>query len=168
MEKCRQFCGDPANCIFVEVGCGTGDVLLGTAHKFCYNLGMDINKDFLEYCRKSTPHTVENKVEFVDGCVTQLADIVNAHTKVAPNTHPGQKKVVVCVNNTLGIFPEYIKEEAYRQMKEVVGEDGIIVVGFWNGKHFGEAVQHFYHLNPVLCGNAAKPPARLMWNMVPP
>ncbi len=153
VEKCQKFCGDPADCALIEVGCGTGDVLLGTASKFWYSMGMDINKDFLEYCRKVTPQSVEGKVEFIQGCVTQLSDIVNSHPKLEPSAHPSQRKVVVCVNNTIGIFPKAIKEKAYQQMKEVAGNDGIIVVGFWNGKHFGEALQHFYHMNPVLCGN---------------
>ncbi len=153
VEGCQKFCGDPADCALIEVGCGTGNVLLGIASKFCFNLGIDINKDFLGYARKVTPRSVERKVVFIRGCVTQLTDLLNSHSELAPSTHPSQRKVVVCVNNTIGIFPEPIKDKAYQQMKEVAGEDGIIVVGFWNGKHFGEALQHFYHLNPTLCGN---------------
>ncbi|CAM9843624.1 unnamed protein product [Scytosiphon promiscuus] len=37
-------------------------------------------------------------------------------------------------------------------MKELAGEDGIIIVGFWNGNKFGEALQYFYHKHPELCG----------------
>ncbi len=128
-------------------------MILGIASGFCFSLGMDINEKFVEYCRKVTPRSVEGKAEFIQGCVTHLSDIVKEHIERAPDAHPGQKKVVVCVNNTLGIFPDAIKADAYRQMHEVAGEDGIIIVGFWNGKHFGEGVQHFYNKNPVLCGN---------------
>eukprot|EP01084_Bolivina_argentea_P004233 8057_1 len=162
MEKCKQYCGNPADCIVVEVGCGTGDVILGIASEFCFSLGMDINEDFIEYCRDVTPRSVEVKAKFVQGCVTHLSDIVREHTERAPNTHPGQTKVVVCVNNTLGIFPDAIKDGAYRQMHEVAGEDGIIIVGFWNGKYFGEGIQHFYNKNPVLCGSLDG--ARINWD----
>lgn len=37
-------------------------------------------------------------------------------------------------------------------MKELAGEDGIIIIGFWNGNKFGEALQYFYHKHPELCG----------------
>ncbi len=153
VEKCNQYCGNPADCIVVEVGSGTGDVILGVASEFCFSLGMDINENFVEYCRKVTPQAMKGKVEFVQGCVTRLSDIVSDHTKRGPNTHPGQKKIVVCVNNTLGIFPDAIKTDAYQQMNKTAGEDGIIVVGFWNGMRFGEGLQHFYNKNPMLCGN---------------
>ena len=38
-------------------------------------------------------------------------------------------------------------------MKELAGEDGIIIIGFWNGNKFGEALQHFYNKHPELCGS---------------
>lgn len=38
------------------------------------------------------------------------------------------------------------------QMKELAGDHGIIIVGFWNGNKFGEALQYFYHRHPELCG----------------
>lgn len=37
-------------------------------------------------------------------------------------------------------------------MKELAGEDGIIIIGFWNGNKFGEALQYFYQKHPELCG----------------
>lgn len=38
------------------------------------------------------------------------------------------------------------------QMKELAGSDGIIIVGFWNGNKFGDALQNFYFKHPELCG----------------
>lgn len=38
-------------------------------------------------------------------------------------------------------------------MKELAGDQGIIIVGFWNGNKFGEALQYFYHKHPELCGS---------------
>ena len=38
-------------------------------------------------------------------------------------------------------------------MKELAGEDGIIIIGFWNGNKFGEALQYFYNKHPELCGS---------------
>lgn len=38
-------------------------------------------------------------------------------------------------------------------MKELAGDQGIIIVGFWNGNKFGEALQHFYSEHPELCGS---------------
>lgn len=63
-----------------------------------------------------------------------------------------RKKIVMCVGNTVGIMPPEVRKTVYQKMKEIAGEDGYMVVVFWNGNTFGDAVQNFYHKNPQLCG----------------
>jgi len=49
-------------------------------------------------------------------------------------------------------MPPEIRKNVYQQMKEMAGTNGYMVVVFWNGNRFGDAVQNFYHKNPQLCG----------------
>jgi len=49
-------------------------------------------------------------------------------------------------------MPSAIKPEIYKEMASVAGSTGVAVMVYWNGNSFGEAVQHFYHKNPQLCG----------------
>jgi len=58
----------------------------------------------------------------------------------------------MCVGNTIGIMPPEVRNNVYQQMKLLAGIDGYMVVVFWNGNRFGDAVQNFYHKNPQLCG----------------
>ena len=69
-----------------------------------------------------------------------------------PSWVEGTTKVVMCVGNTIGIMPAEVQAKVYVQMAEVAGRTGVAVMVFWNGNSFGEAVQHFYHKNPQLCG----------------
>ncbi|CAN0169276.1 unnamed protein product [Ectocarpus fasciculatus] len=145
------YCGPPARSFSVEVGCGTGDVILSLASDFKHSLGIDINDGFLTYALEQTPEELEDRISFCKGSATDLMDIVSAHPSIDNTSAP---TVVTCVNNTIGIFPDAIKARTYsQQMKELAGEDGIIIVGFWNGNKFGEALQYFYHKHPELCGS---------------
>ncbi|CAM9200241.1 unnamed protein product [Choristocarpus tenellus] len=143
------YCGAPSRCTHVEVGCGTGDVILSMARDFDQSIGVDINEEFLEYAKFQLPKNLENRVTFCAGSATDLVDLVNLHV---PSASQGNV-VVTCVNNTLGVFPEDIKPKTYQQMKDLAGERGIIVVGFWNGDKFGDALQHFYSVQSALCGS---------------
>merc|ERR1712066_456658 len=51
-----------------------------------------------------------------------------------------------------GIIPQEVKDKVYRQMLELAGPNGILIMAYWNGRYFGDAVQNFYHANPQLCG----------------
>ncbi|CAM9520699.1 unnamed protein product [Ectocarpus sp. 12 AP-2014] len=145
------YCGPPARSFSVEVGCGTGDVILSLASDFKHSLGIDINDGFLAYAQEQTPKELKDKISFCKGSATDLIDIVSAHPSIDNTSAP---TVVTCVNNTIGIFPDAIKARTYsQQMKELAGENGIIIVGFWNGNKFGEALQYFYHKHPELCGS---------------
>jgi SAM-dependent methyltransferase len=148
-RQCEARCGPVKNCNFIEVGSGTGDILLGVAGDFQHSLGVDINADFVEYSRRNTPNNVRHKVTFVEGSATDLDSLVQSEL---PSVRQSPA-VVACVNNTLGVFPDAIKPATYAQMKKVAGDGGLIVIGFWNGNKFGDALQHFYHEHPELCGS---------------
>ncbi len=49
-------------CCSVEVGCGTGDVILSLAADFKHSLGLDINDGFLAYAERQTPEELKEKV----------------------------------------------------------------------------------------------------------
>ena len=49
-------------------------------------------------------------------------------------------------------MPPHVRERVYTGMLKVSGRDGVFIVVYWNGNMFGNAVQHFYHKNPQLCG----------------
>lgn len=49
-------------CCSVEVGCGTGDVILSLAGDFKHSLGLDINDGFLSYAKEHTPERFKDKV----------------------------------------------------------------------------------------------------------
>ncbi|CAM9425892.1 unnamed protein product [Choristocarpus tenellus] len=142
------YCGPPSRCTHVEVGCGTGDVILSMAKDFGQSIGLDINQEFIEYAKFQLSKNLENRVTFCAGSAADLVDLVKMHVPSASQ----DKVVVTCVNNTFGVFPEDIKPKAYQQMKDLAGEQGIIVIVFWNGNSFGEALQHFYSAQPALCG----------------
>lgn len=46
----------------MEVGSGTGDVILSLASDFRYSVGLDINVGFLAYAEKNTPEHLKHKV----------------------------------------------------------------------------------------------------------
>eukprot|EP00043_Microstomoeca_roanoka_P009688 m.92257 g.92257 ORF g.92257 m.92257 type:complete len:637 (+) comp14660_c0_seq1:35-1945(+) len=140
--------GGRDNVCLVEVGCGTGDTLLPLSSHAKYCIGVDINEDFIKYCQ--TQNTSDN-VRFLCGDATKLPQLL-ASDKVKDWTSPPLKRLVICVGNTIGIIPEFLREAIYRNMAEVAGRDGMCVVVYWNGNCFGEAVQHFYYENPQLCG----------------
>lgn len=54
-------------CCSVEVGCGTGDVLLSLAADFKHSLGLDINDGFLAYAKNQTPEELKDKVRLMTG-----------------------------------------------------------------------------------------------------
>lgn len=49
----------------MEVGCGTGDVILSLAPDFKQSLGLDINDGFLAYASSQTPENLKHKVSLL-------------------------------------------------------------------------------------------------------
>lgn len=60
----------------VEVGCGTGDVILSLASDFQHSLGIDINDGFLAYAQEQTPKELKDKV-----CVRGVGDLRHCRYK---------------------------------------------------------------------------------------
>lgn len=133
----------------VEVGCGTGEFIRPIADHFRVAIGMDFNKQFIEFCNDNVPKGKEEKMQFIRGDACELVDLMS---REAPKHIWSDTKVVCCVGNTMGIIPDNLKEKVYRQMTELAGDDGVIVIVYWNAACFGDACQNFYHANPQLCG----------------
>jgi len=143
---CASGIGGASRCAVVEVGCGTGEAILGEVNDaFKYTVGMDFNQRFIDFCNEQK--TGENTM-FLTGDACGLGDLLAEN---CPDWMQ-HNKIVMCVGNTIGIMPDEIKETVYKEMAEVAGETGLAVIVFWNGNKFGDAVQHFYFANPQLCG----------------
>ena len=138
--------GGCGNCTLIEVGSGTGEALFPLNKTFKNIVGIEFNQDFVDYCNKQPETTANMKHIFGDAC----------HARKLLSEHcpewTSNPKVVCCLGNTIGIMPDEIKEEVFKEMAETAGDDGLAVMVWWNGNKFGDALQHFYHANPSLCG----------------
>eukprot|EP00992_Anisonema_acinus_P000938 TRINITY_DN10333_c0_g1_i1.p1 TRINITY_DN10333_c0_g1~~TRINITY_DN10333_c0_g1_i1.p1 ORF type:complete len:1063 (+),score=244.11 TRINITY_DN10333_c0_g1_i1:56-3244(+) len=144
----RQF-GGPEKVLLVEVGSGTGEALLPLYDHCKYAIGVDINPIFTDFCKESLPKEFSHKVEFIVGNAAHLGDLLE---RKKPEWLVNTNKVVFCVGNTIGIIPEELRPSIYKEMAALAGPSGVAVMGYWNGRYFGDAVQHFYAPNPQLCG----------------
>jgi len=133
----------------VEVGCGTGEFIRPIADHFRLAIGVDFNKNFIEFCNENIPNGKQDKMMFLNGDACELVDLMRSK---APKHIWSDTRIVACVGNTIGIIPPNLKERVYRQMTELAGEEGVIVIVYWNSRWFGDACQNFYHANPQLCG----------------
>merc|ERR1711935_820883 len=114
-----------------------------------YTLGMDFNPNFIEFCKDNVPDNVKSHVKHIVGDAGELNALLK---REVPDEWMNRSKVVICVGNTIGIMPQELKVKCYQEMAKMAGEDGYMVVVYWNGNKFGDAVQNFYHKNPQLCG----------------
>jgi len=137
--------------LLVEVGCGTGEALLPLMERARYTCGVDFNPHFVEFCRQNEPPEHRNRVSHIIGDAQELGTLLNNEL---PSTwvEEHRPKIVICVGNTIGIMPAEVRKNIYQQMKLLAGARGYMVVVYWNGNRFGDAVQNFYHKNPQLCG----------------
>jgi len=142
----------------VEVGCGTGEFVRSAAYDFRTVVGVDFNKEFIDFCKEHTVPRNSTKSHYLQGDACQLYDLLKAEFPKIPT--PGSRgiefwddtRVVACVGNTIGIIPEELRLSVYEQMAEVAGSDGVLVMVYWNARWFGDACLNFYHANPKLCG----------------
>lgn len=144
--------------LLVEVGCGTGEALVplfthadGNTPRAAYTCGMDFNPHFIKYCREQVAEEDQANVRHLVGDAQELITLINEELPSEWKVQ-SRPKVVICVGNTVGIMPPDIRKNVYQQMKDLAGVDGYVVVVYWNGNRFGDAVQNFYHKNPKLCG----------------
>jgi len=132
-----------------EVGCGTGEFIRPLADQFRTTIGMDFNANFIQFCNEHIPAGYENKMRYICGDACELVELMK---EKAPPSFQTDTKIVCCVGNTMGIIPPEMKRRVYKQMAELAGPDGVMVIVYWNSKCFGDACQNFYFANPQLCG----------------
>jgi len=133
----------------VEVGCGTGEFIRPIADHFRLAIGLDFNQNFIDFCNDNIPKGKEHKQQYVCG---DACNLVNVMKETAPKHIWSDTRIVTCVGNTIGIIPNDLKAQVYKQMTALAGEEGVIVIVYWNARSFGDACQNFYHANPQLCG----------------
>merc|ERR1719362_289361 len=112
---------------------------------------MDFNPLFIDFCKENVPSECKDRVRHIVGDAQELVSLLKSEL---PESwmEEGRPKIVICVGNTVGIMPAEVRKNAYQQMKKLAGPDGYMVIIYWNGNRFGDAVQNFYHKNPQLCG----------------
>jgi len=143
---------------FLEVGCGTGEFVRAVKDDFRTAVGVDFNKEFIDYCKEHTEERDAKRVRYVEGDATRLNDLMRE--QFSPIAQAGSRgvefwddaRIVACVGNTIGIIPQDLRPQVYEQMAELAGKDGVLVMVYWNAKWFGDACLNFYHANPKLCG----------------
>jgi SAM-dependent methyltransferase len=133
----------------IEVGCGTGEFIRPIADHFRLSIGMDFNKNFIEFCNENIPKGKEEKMHYYEGDACELVQLMKDK---APKHIWNDTKIVCCIGNTIGIIPENMKPRVYQQMAELAGPEGVVVMVYWNSRCFGDACQNFYFANPQLCG----------------
>jgi len=94
----------------------------------------------------------ERQQRYVHGDACKLVDLMEMNFPKEEGLLWDDVRIVVCVGNTIGIIPQELKETVYKQMLSLAGPSGILIMAYWNGRWFGDAVQNFYHANPQLCG----------------
>jgi len=144
--------------LLVEVGCGTGEALIPLfsstregGSRARYVSGMDFNPHFVEFCKQNVPAEDKGHVNHFVGDAQVLDELLRQELPVEWEIEK-RPKVVICVGNTIGIMPLDVRKNVYKQMRDLAGYDGYMVVVYWNGNKFGDATQNFYHKNPQLCG----------------
>lgn len=171
--------------VIIEVGCGTGDVIGSMNHQAKADgvsavvpcIGIDINSDFVDFCRKQYNRHDDNDEEG-DGsgdkeskcdssnnpngtsssgdqpCEFHLADALSMADwyEARGLREKYSKPLVICVNNTLNIMPQALRGAVVDQMLAVAGPDGLCMVSYWNGNFFSHAVMNYYKKNQPLCG----------------
>lgn len=142
----------------VEVGCGTGEFVRAVADNFRHAVGMDFNPNFIEFCKSECSERQSKRSHYLQGDATQLYDLLKSEFPMVKNSKGAgsdfwdSTRVIACVGNTIGIIPEPAKTKVYEQMIECAGNDGVIIMVYWNARWFGDACLNFYHANPSLCG----------------
>jgi len=147
----------------VEVGCGTGEFVRPAVDNFRTVVGVDFNKEFIDFCKENTSPRHMSKSHYIQGDACQLNDLMKSEFPKAARKGPDgylrrgvefwdDSRVVACVGNTIGIIPEELRPKVYEEMAELAGDDGVLVMVYWNARWFGDACLNFYHNNPKLCG----------------
>lgn len=154
--------------VILEVGCGTGDIIgemnaqdavrtsvsstniKGMVEEVAVPktipcIGVDINKEFIDFCKDQHPH---------EACEFVVADALKLHDwwKETGHAETYKKPLVICVNNTLNIMPHELRGGVVDQMIAVAGKNGLCMVSYWNGHFFAHAIMNYYQKNPQLCG----------------
>jgi len=109
-------------------------------------IGVDINKEFVDFCKTTHPHP---SCEFV------VADALKLHDWWQEQGYATKykKPLLICVNNTLNIMPHELRGSVIDQMIAVAGKEGLCMVSYWNGNFFSHAVMNYYKKNAPLCGS---------------
>lgn len=128
--------------VVVEVGCGTGDII-GKLNVDIPKYGIDINSDFVEFCR--------NKYDHCDFHVADAIEFVEWWKQFGAGKF--KKPLITCVNNTLNIMPEELRGAVISQLIQVAGKEGRCLATYWNGHFFSHALLNYYKANEDLCGN---------------
>lgn len=134
--------------IVIEVGCGTGEVILALK-TLLPRVGVDINPKFIEACEDAAAKTNQTT-----NCTFYLCDATEfvSWWKEQGFREMYHSPLLLMCNNTFNIMPASIRYRVLQQMREVAGNNGKMVITYWNGQYFSHGVASYYLKNPQLCG----------------
>lgn len=128
--------------VIFEIGCGTGEVI-NSLNTNVPRIGIDFNPQFIESCRAK-----------YEGILFEVVDATELMVWWAgrPESELYKSPLVLCCNNTLNIMPASVRYQIVSEMRKLCGDNGRIIVSYWNGDFFSHGVADFYSKNPELCG----------------
>jgi len=62
--------------MLVEVGCGTGEAMLPLIDRCRYQVGIDFNKSFIDFCNDNVDEKNANKCNFVEGDAAKMEQLM--------------------------------------------------------------------------------------------
>merc|ERR1712226_1387893 len=101
-----------------------------TGDAFHTAIGVDFNPAFVNYCTTQTPKGHEQKQHYITGDACELVKLMEHNFPRAEGGIWNHARVVACVGNTIGIIPVELKPTVYRQMMELAGDNGVVIMAY--------------------------------------
>ena len=141
---------DPRPLHLVELGCGGGDIALRIAAHVERYTGIEASQSSLERSRDevySLPKHLARKLEF------RRSDLMDEPSlRAAAAAYSNHRLMIACVGNTVASIAREDRTMFLRTVAQCAGVGGIVVVGTWHPRSFGDAVQHFHSPNTEIEG----------------
>ena len=139
--------------VIIEVKSGFGENLsecLSANKQVQHTIGFDSNTNCIEYCQETYS---DPRMKWVHGDVCFLKEVLE---KNHPELMEHPRKLIIMTNNNIGTEQEENNLQILKQMSEVAGQEGYVLLVNWNSENFGSALQHFYSKMPKIYGELKK------------
>ena len=75
-----------SDCVFLDVGCGTGDLLFKAEHKISFGLGVDIDPGMIRFANEKKRIFKSDNIEFIQENINSLKKLSEYEIDVASST----------------------------------------------------------------------------------